>query len=100
MQGMSGKEKCNLVKQCILKLSEINVFVVTSDGPQAHLSMMNLLGATMNSYELDPTFTHPGDSTLKIDVLLDPCHMLKLIRNTSEHYSIIKDADGNIVNYK
>ena len=99
---MSGKEKCNLVKQCILKLYEINVnvLVVTSDGPQAHLSMMNLLGATMNSDELDPTFSHPGDSTLKIDVLLDPCHMLKLIRNTLEHYSIIKDADDNIVNYK
>ncbi|KAL0149559.1 hypothetical protein M9458_055086 [Cirrhinus mrigala] len=50
--GMTGSERATLVHQCILKLSDVGVKVVslTCDGPSTHFSMLKDLGA-----DLQPT---------------------------------------------
>ena len=47
VHGLSGNEKANLTKECIAKLHDIGVKVVsfTCNGPTSHLSMLKALGA-------------------------------------------------------
>ena len=78
---LSGSEKANLLQQPILKLNDTNVevLVVTWDGPASHILMMKELGGNMSFQQLNPFFKHP-ETNYNISLLLHPCHMLKLIR--------------------
>lgn len=73
---------------------------LTCDGPSCHLAMINELGGSMNVNNFKPYFCHPSDSSKLIYVLLDVCHMLKLLRNTLGDYGILKDADGNEIKWQ
>ena len=83
ISNMSGQERANLVKQCVMKLNDVGVRTVslTCDGPSCHFTMMKELGASLEYPNIKPYFPHPADSSKKIYVLLDVCHMLKLTRN-------------------
>ncbi|GFN91158.1 THAP domain-containing protein 9 [Plakobranchus ocellatus] len=82
IHGMTGKEKANLVRECLHQLGQIGIKVIslTCDGPSCHFAMLSDLGASMDPENLDPSFPHPS-SGHKIFVILDVCHMLKLLRN-------------------
>ena len=43
----------------------------------------------------EPRFTDPSSPDDNISLLLDPCHMLKLIRGTLYNYKEIKNFKGN-----
>ena len=102
IDGLNGKERANLVKVCIKKLSDVGVNVVslTCDGPSCHFTMLQELGACLNIENLQCYFVHPVDKNKKIYVLLDVCHMLKLVRNTLGSYGILIDKDDNKVCWK
>ena len=95
VDGLSGSERANLVKTCIEKLHDVGVDVVslTCDGPSCHFTMLKELGACLDPTTLQAYFTHPMDSK-KVHILLDVCHMLKLIRNTLGEGGILIDKDG------
>ena len=97
--GLSGEERPNLVTVCIKKLHDIGVDVISliCDGPSWHLAMLRTLGACMTPPNLKPYFIHPSDKGKKIYVLLDICHMLKLVRNTLGDGGILVDKDGKKV---
>lgn len=85
INSLTGKEKTILLKDLLIKLSQsdIEVLSITFDGDKTHARACEVLGANFN-YEdksnFKPYFGHP--STLKsVYVFLDPCHMLKLVRN-------------------
>ena len=61
--GLSEEEKANLTKECIVKLHEVGVKVVsfTCDGPTSHQSMLKLLGARLLPDSLQAYFSHPCD---------------------------------------
>jgi len=44
--GMSGEERANLIRQCLLKLHDVGVLVasVTRDGPTCNFAMTDELG--------------------------------------------------------
>ena len=102
IDGLNGKERANLVKVCIKKLSDVGVNVVslTCDGPSCHFTMLQELGACLNIENLQCYFVHPQDKNKKIYVLLDVGHMLKLVRNTLGSYGILIDKDDNKVCWK
>ncbi len=62
--GMTGSERATLVCQCILKLSDVGVSVVSlmCDGPSTHLSMLKDLGADLQPTTLNPSFPDPSNS--------------------------------------
>ncbi|KAG1672898.1 DNA transposase THAP9 [Nymphon striatum] len=97
VDGLSGADRANLVKICIEKLHDAGVSVVslTCDGPSCHFTMMNELGACLKPNNLKAFFPHPLEPNKKIHVLLDVCHMLKLVRNTLGQGGILMDKDGN-----
>ena len=84
IDGLSGCERANLVKVCVEKCHDVGVEIVslTCDGPSCHFTMLSTLGAKIDISQMKPYFTHPSDITRIIYVLLDICHMLKLVRNT------------------
>ena len=62
--------------------------------------MLQQLGACLNIETLQCYFPHPADKNKKIYILLDVCHMLKLLRNTLGSYGILIDSDGNEICWK
>ena len=102
ISGLSGAERANLVKQCLMKLHDVGVRVVslTCDGPSFHLSMMKELGASLDPANLNPSFVHPSDETLLVFIIFDVCHMLKLVRNVLGDWGVIVDELGQHIKWQ
>ena len=101
LKGMSGVERANLIRQCLMKTHDVGVKVVslTCDGPSCHFSMMADLGASLAPPNITPHFPHPADHSIKVYVLLDVCHMLKLVRNTLAQGGILKDDKKDTIRW-
>lgn len=101
IHGMSGKEKANLIRECLLQVADVGVKVIslTCDGPSSHVAMLKELGASMDPENLEPSFPHPS-SGHRIYVLLDVCHMLKLLRNSLATCGLMKDGNGDIIRWR
>jgi hypothetical protein len=55
--------------------------------------MFDALGASMTPDKLQPYFAHPGNNSVNIYIMIDVCHMPKLIRNTMAT-QVICDREG------
>jgi len=99
--GLSGTDRANLVRQCLMKLYDVGIHVtsLTCDGPSCHFSMMKELGASLDPFQLKPYFMHPSDETNSVMILFDVCHMLKLVRNVLGNSVFIVDAHGNKIKW-
>ena len=97
IDGLSGKERANLIKVCLKKLHDVGIDIISliCDGPSCHFAMLRALGAHLNLPNIRPYFLHPLDKQKKIHIFLDVCHMLRLIRNTLGDGGILLDKDGN-----
>ncbi|GFO13470.1 THAP domain-containing protein 9 [Plakobranchus ocellatus] len=97
IHGMTGKEKANLVRECLHQLGQIGIKVISLT---CHFTMLSDLGASMDPENLDPSFPYPS-SGHKIFVILDVCHMLKLLRNClASKDGGLKDRDGVPIRWK
>ena len=70
---------------------------MTFDGPSRHVTMANKLGAKLRLPSPNPTFQHPVSADKSVQILLDVCHMLKLVRNILSDVGITVDSAGNKV---
>lgn len=59
----------------------ITYFLISGGTKRANVWMDHQLGAKLDITNMTPYFLHPEDQTQKVHVLLDTCHMLKLIKN-------------------
>ena len=102
VNGLTGAEKANLTKECITKLHEVGVKVVsfTCDGPTSHQSMLKLLGAKLSPDNLQAYFQHPCDPEAKIYIFVDACHMIKLVTNTISDWKVLQDQNGNQIKWE
>ena len=67
-----------------LHARHIQVVCVTMDGHATNVSMCNQLGCELKRNPLEPLktyFPHPVESSERVFVVMDACHMLKLSRN-------------------
>jgi len=101
IDGMTGDERANIINQCLLKLYDVGVYVasVTCDGPSCNFAMMKALGLSLEPLNMKSWFVHPADPELRVHVILDVCHMLKLMRNCFACYGILKDQHGCKINW-
>lgn len=104
LNGLTGTEKAGLVRKCLEFLHESGV-VVTSfkfDGAAANLTMAEELGANFsNPTSLQTSFKHPVTQE-DIFILLDACHMVKLVRNclasqADSKVGVLKDNQNRLV---
>lgn len=80
--SLCGAEKANLIKLVLTSLHEIGAIIVniTMDGCASNIATMQCLGANISAEKIIPYLRHPI-SNEKIYLMLDACHMIKLIRN-------------------
>lgn len=98
LNGLTGEQKKGLVCQCLLKTHEagINVVNVTFDIPPANLTMAKHLGCNLDHHKLQISFKHPATNE-DIMLYLDPCHTVKLVRNTLGEKGSLVDNEGKFI---
>lgn len=100
INGCTGEQKANLVRQCINLLLDCDIIVssLTFDGCPANFSMAKSLGCILNSPEnITPFFVIKGH---EIVVIPDPAHMLKLVRNTIGQKKELTNAQGEKISWQ
>lgn len=98
---ITAEQKSNLVLQCISAVSStgLKIVTVTCDGMSTNISTLKLLGCNFdNMTSLQTFFLHP-ERKEKIFAFLDPCHMLKLVRNTLGDEKTLIDGNGQCVQW-
>lgn len=78
----TAKTAKNLLLECLRHTYERGLWVrtIVFDGLAANKKMANLLGANLVVDDLRNWFNHPC-CEIKVYVIFDACHMLKLLRN-------------------
>ena len=77
------------------------IISLTCDGLSTNLKMLQSLGCNFDtqSNNFQTWFTHPTNDT-KVNVFLDPCHMLKLVRNVFGSKKVLLDSAKNKIEWK
>ena len=98
--SLDGVQKKNLVTQCLTIMHNCNVDIqcLTFDGAASNVSMAKNLGCSFDIHDLRPNFPHPVTKS-NVNVFLDACHMLKLVRNTLGECGYIRDDEGLGIKY-
>ena len=73
---------------------------VTFDGCSANLAMVSQLGCVLKSLIPVTSFQHPENDTLSVCVILDQCHMLKIMRNLSAEKRVLVDENGECIKWE
>lgn len=94
---LSSDIMTEIVRVCILKLFAVGVVVrsVTCDGAAVNIQTLKNLGCSLNPTNFAPYFKHPANDS-NVHAILDPCHMLKLVRNTLAEKKIINCEAGDV----
>lgn len=102
ISSMSGAERENLIQESLSRLHEIEVRIVslTCDGPSQNIAMIRELGAKLDTMDMKPDFFHPEAPTQKVHVLLDPCQILKLLRNVFSTVGVLFREDGQQIRWQ
>ena len=96
-RSLTGTVQCQLVLEGLRLLHDAGhcVIGVTMDGHATNIAMCSLLGCDLDPNDLRTSFTDPA-SKRTLYVFFDPCHMLKLVRNMLESYTVIVSSDGKV----
>lgn len=83
VNGVSAVEKCNLLREALKFTFDagVEVISITFDGTHVNTAMIDKLGASFSVCNMKSFFKHPLCDN-DVCIFLDPCHMLKLVRNT------------------
>lgn len=98
IDGLDTEQKVTLVQTILQYLSSINVTVITFifDGTSTNISTANKLGACLKyGPNFRTYFDHPVTGE-PVFIILDVCHMLKLVRNTIGAKKQLKASNGLI----
>ncbi len=98
---LSAEDKVSLLTSALKKLHDIKVTVVslTCDAPPTNISTLKKLGASFDLSSIKCSFQHPSDQSQSVAVIMDPCHMLKLARNTLSDLQVIRDPEGREIKW-
>ncbi|CAB3224875.1 unnamed protein product [Arctia plantaginis] len=102
ISGITAETKANLITTCLHKCHDAGVTVVsmTFDGCPANLSAAEILGCKLtNPNSFVTHFPHPSTQD-KVCIFLDPCHVIKLIRNSFENKRLLFDQNGKKIKWQ
>ena len=93
-------ERANLVRICLQKLDECGVQVtsVTFDSPPVNQSLFKKLGGDLRADNLLTEIKI--DSKNPINMILDNVHAIKNVRNAFAHFKVLKDGNGNKIEWR
>lgn len=93
------KSKLILIAVELVHASGVEIKTLTFDGHRSNLATAKKLGCCLDISNLKPFFKNPVNGN-NIYVFLDPCHMLKNVRNAFEVYGNFEDSQGREINWK
>lgn len=100
--ALNAEHKRSLILEVIAALHSANIKVanITFDGLPSNLRMCQLLGANLkyDDPNFQPYFTASNGD--RIYILLDACHMLKLVRNTFGDGMELRDGNKENIDWK
>lgn len=101
VKGMDSVTTAGIISNALILLNDIKVKVLslTLDGTSEHFAAMKVLGATFDLPNPKPYFQHPSTKE-NIFVIFDACHMLKLFRNCLGQLKVLKDSEGNLIEWR
>lgn len=100
INGITSDQKVNLIKNCLSFLHDIGVRItsLTFDGTSSNIKMAKDLGCNFNNLKTLQSWFRDPQTNNKIYVYLDPCHMIKLVRNSFRALkSLMNGSDETIV---
>lgn len=97
VNGLTAEERGEITKAVITSLDScgIQIIALTFDGITSNISMCKYL----NNNNIFDNFLHPTYG-YKIPIILDACHMIKLVRNTFASKEILYDGNGNTIRWE
>ncbi|KAF4529837.1 hypothetical protein B566_EDAN017934 [Ephemera danica] len=100
INSMDDEQQAGLITKFLELTHETGAHVVsvTFDGHASNVSTAKCLGADIFSESIPTSFPHPITEQ-PIEVILDPCHMLKLIRNTLATKKKLYDSKGRQIKW-
>ncbi|KAK6475665.1 DNA transposase THAP9 [Huso huso] len=101
IRGLSGEERANLVADCLRKLHDVGVTVVSlsCDGPSCHFDMAAKLGAELELPDPATWFPHPSDVSKKVFLIPDLCHMSRLLGVALAMEGTLLNGDGKLIKW-
>lgn len=99
--SLNRAAKANLLLSVISAITETGATIinVTCDGLQTNFSMFEYLGASLKPNELKPFFKNPAND-MKIFIMFDACHMLKLVRNCIMNDGQLIDSENHVIKWQ
>lgn len=100
IKKLNGTEKSFLIKEILREVTEVGVRItnITFDGDPANFAACSLLGASFSPLNLKPYFLNPVNRK-KVYIILDACHILKLIRNCLGHELVLQDDNNDSIKW-
>lgn len=101
IKTLNTSEKAALILEAIDKINSTGAYLISIafDGLSTNLSACRLLGASLDIDNLQPFIINSANGR-KIHIVLDPAHMIKLIRNCLNAMSPLKDGNNNPIDWK
>lgn len=96
IKSLNTEEKAKLLHDTIVEVNKTGACLLTIafDGLSTNFTTLQSMGASFDINDLKPFILNP-ETNQKIFVVLDPPHMLKLIRNCLDAKKCLKDAEKN-----
>lgn len=98
---LTGKEKSHILSDIshVAHNHRISICNITFDGASTNISMVQELGAKISTLEsLKTYFGHPVTQE-PITVMLDACHMVKLVSNILAAKGCFTDINGKMIKW-
>jgi hypothetical protein len=98
VKSTTAEEKANLVKGCLYMLHKAGAKVIslTFDGAATNWTMASHLGADLTVSAMRTFFMHPQTQE-EIFIILDPCHVMKLLRNALSDWGAFLDDQNRMI---
>jgi hypothetical protein len=98
VKSTTAEEKANLVKGCLYMLHKAGAKVIslTFDGAATNWTMASHLGADLTVSAMRTFFVHPQTQE-EIFIILDPCHVMKLLRNGLSDWGAFLDDQNRMI---
>lgn len=99
INSLSGEQKTVLIQTALKLCQDVGVKIVsiTCDGPATNFSMFECLGINLIEDQNQTSFEHNGS---RIHAFIDPCHAIKLVRNTFGDFKVFIDNCGRTIDFK
>lgn len=90
--SLNATKKADLLKHVVTEVSKLGakILAVTFDGMNVNFTTCQRMGASFTKENFNPTIQNPLDNS-DIQIILDPCHMIKLVRNCLHNEKIVVD---------